>query len=673
MATTLKLRTDIKKLKGALSSKSLPAPIKAKLKAQLDKAQNELKAMQSGAKPRKVSTTKGTQTALTSLQKLVNKKKFSVYQGKGIDLKKDADQGALAVGRRVSKGLKGNQFGDAKSSKGNVYYEYRANRLDVKQPKGKQKYPKLEDGGMMAKGGITREGNHLMHFEPYFEKNVQVASIDEDSKIIRPSSGYFNPNKIGKKSIAWAKRNGYKFMQDGKEFEDGGMMNEPKYDSAGFSREDDKRIKIYSGNKGKLNEIFNEYKNQKNELRANEVFDNEKMKGKSVFLFVNDDFYDQYVQDEDEESYADENFGFAKGGYMADGGETSDWDEKMKNAQKTLAFLKKEAENNPSPKMKKSVSNFEEYIKKLNQNKYAKGGKLEVGVYRVGKPTKIKPNFYEQKIVEIFDNGDISTASDYGRSLQDFKSQSYPIISVEQLNAQYKMAHGGKTQGYDDKEDERLGMEYGKMSSKDLNSTHARRDDAQFEERMARGGEIDVEDIKNKIYGLFKGYLGNFISEEELVNSIKRKLGTKYFRFFKGDPMVNDWRSIENSLKSRNNRDFLKENMEISLEEKSLEIYNSKNEKLEKGGYMANGGVTEKEVVESNAEMVLSKIKEVHHHADELGDIVSKKSDIEAWVVAKIERASTDLSDITHYLDGQHEKMSMGGSINNYVHKMDKK
>jgi hypothetical protein len=96
-------------------------------------------------------------------------------------------------------------------------------------------------------------------------------------------------------------------------------------------------------------------------------------------------------------------------------------------------------------------------------------------------------------------------------------------------------------------------------------------------------------------------------------------------------------------------------------------------EYLEHGGYMAQGGVTEKEVVESNAEMVLSKIKEVHHHADELGDIVTNKSDIEAWVVAKIERASTDLSDITHYLDGQHEKMSMGGSISNYVHKMDKK
>lgn len=73
----------------------------------------------------------------------------------------------------------------------------------------------------------------------------------------------------------------------------------------------------------------------------------------------------------------------------------------------------------------------------------AKGGRLEVGVYRVGKPTRISPNLYEQKIVEIFDNGDIATASDYGRKLSDFKSQKYPIITKEQLDSQYKMAHGG--------------------------------------------------------------------------------------------------------------------------------------------------------------------------------------------------------------------------------------
>ena len=536
MATTLKLRTDIKKLKGALSSKSLPAPIKAKLKAQLDKAQNELKAMQSGAKPRKVSTTKGTQTALTSLQKLVNKKKFSVYQGKGIDLKKDADQGALAVGRRVSKGIKGNQFGDAKSSKGNVYYEYRANRLDVKQPKKAQKYPKLEDGGMMAKGG----------------------------------------------------------------------------------------------------EIKKEY----------------------LFNFV-------------------------------DGG----WNSIVaKNKYEAIKLAKA----------------------KYNDDK----SKIDESSFR------------------------IKTEKDYKQLLSSF------------------YAKGGSTQGYDDKEDERLGMEYGKMSSKDLNSTHARRDDARFEERMAKGGEVNVDDIKSKMYGLFKGYLGNFISEEELINGLSRVLGKKrWFRYFRNDTGVNDVNSVKIHLSQRVNKDFEKEQMQIAIDEKGLRVYDFKgNEMMAKGGktkeepmvvrgyfedeayeykdggyvavsetndgywyimskpstkehaellikmgvprgevgkvvtideakkhgkvigkeyldrwVMAQGGVTEKEVVESNAEMVLSKIKEVHHHADELGNIVSKKSDIEAWVVAKIERASTDLSDITHYLDGQHEKMSMGGSINNYVHKMDKK
>jgi len=101
------------------------------------------------------------------------------------------------------------------------------------------------------------------------------------------------------------------------------------------------------------------------------------------------------------------------------------------------------------------------YYRDYSVNKYAKGGmmakggkitkgtKLDVGVYRVGKPTLVYPSnsglakLYEQKIVEIFENGDIATASDYGRKLGDFKSQKYPIISKEQLEAQYKMADGG--------------------------------------------------------------------------------------------------------------------------------------------------------------------------------------------------------------------------------------
>jgi hypothetical protein len=221
------------------------------------------------------------------------------------------------------------------------------------------------------------------------------------------------------------------------EYADGGMMNEPKYDSAGFSREDDKRIKIYSGNKGKLNEIFNEYKNQKNELRANEVFDNEKMKGKSVFLFVNDDFYDQYVQDADEEAYSDENFGFAKGGYMAKGGKvgvkeykiypmkptgvkgmiTDDYDNMetfVGTEDEAVARAKEIANSNPNfvrveVKLRLKTKTNTIGIVDGQNNQYAKGGKL------VGK----------QKNLDVNKNGKLDA--------EDFK-----MLRKE------KMAKGGK-------------------------------------------------------------------------------------------------------------------------------------------------------------------------------------------------------------------------------------
>jgi hypothetical protein len=96
-------------------------------------------------------------------------------------------------------------------------------------------------GGYMAKGGIIRNGDELTHYEPYFEKNVRVASIDEDNKIIRPSMGYFYPNKIAKKTILWAKNNGYKFIQDGKEYAKGGETP--------FEKLSDKVAKNYQGDK----------------------------------------------------------------------------------------------------------------------------------------------------------------------------------------------------------------------------------------------------------------------------------------------------------------------------------------------------------------------------------------------------------------------------------------
>jgi len=70
----------------------------------------------------------------------------------------------------------------------------------------------------------------------------------------------------------------------------------------------------------------------------------------------------------------------------------------------------------------------------------------------------------------------------------------------------------------------------------------------------------------------------------------------------------------------------------------------------------------EKEIAKSNLEMLKSYAKEFIHHGMELQKALKKENEIDAWVVAKAERATTDLSDITHYLDGKSE-YEQGGEI----------
>jgi predicted ABC-type ATPase len=63
-------------------------------------------------------------------------------------------------------------------------------------------------------------------------------------------------------------------------------------------------IRIESGNKGKTKVVYNKKKEYFTELEANEIFDEEKLKGKSVFIFVDDELYDSYIADGDEDMYA---------------------------------------------------------------------------------------------------------------------------------------------------------------------------------------------------------------------------------------------------------------------------------------------------------------------------------------------------------------------------------
>jgi hypothetical protein len=99
------------------------------------------------------------------------------------------------------------------------------------------------------------------------------------------------------------------------------------------------------------------------------------------------------------------------------------------------------------------------------------------------------------------------------------------------------------------------------------------------------------------------------------------------------------------------------------LEEKLWDKYQALKKIYANGGQttlFGDGG----NVAEQNKEMLKNQAKEFMHHSQELNELVGNVKEVDAWVVAKAERASTDLSDITHYLEGRMEKggmMAKGG------------
>ena len=88
---------------------------------------------------------------------------------------------------------------------------------------------------------------------------------------------------------------------------------------------------------------------------------------------------------------------------------------------------------------------------------------------------------------------------------------------------------------------------------------------------------------------------------------------------------------------------YMKNEMKIhlyQLDEDDEDVF-----KFEQGGNIAEG----------NRQMAINKAIEILHHAEELVQKTKNAEEIPAWVIALIERASTDLYDVTHYLDGVEE------------------
>jgi hypothetical protein len=66
-------------------------------------------------------------------------------------------------------------------------------------------------------------------------------------------------------------------------------------------------------------------------------------------------------------------------------------------------------------------------------------------------------------------------------------------------------------------------------------------------------------------------------------------------------------------------------------------------------------------VEEGNIDMVKNQVIQVEHHAKELMQTLKSNPQVDAWVVAKMDRATSNLSDITHYLEGEKKSFGMGG------------
>jgi hypothetical protein len=72
------------------------------------------------------------------------------------------------------------------------------------------------------------------------------------------------------------------------------------------------------------------------------------------------------------------------------------------------------------------------------------------------------------------------------------------------------------------------------------------------------------------------------------------------------------------------------------------------------GKFYKSGG--EVDIAEQNKDMLINYAEELEHHTEEFEEAAKKAENVEPWVVAKIERSTTDLSDVTHYLDSENEK-----------------
>ena len=231
MATKVELKASITKWKKVIANPKTKDSVKKILKKSIDKAEKQITDLEGAIEQSKKAAlpsavkSSGQKTAAQLIKEAKDRRQSQGLSTRQSDVEKDAGRKAKPKGYRISK-------------YGNKYWEGRDNRIDVKQPP--ITYPKLEDGGYMAKGGS------LASFKQKFEDNEDQNYHSENVVLLAETFGNDNDIKESKEILAkhlkergLSKENSekrdvlfYKLVakarkemsKEGISFEDGGMM-----------------------------------------------------------------------------------------------------------------------------------------------------------------------------------------------------------------------------------------------------------------------------------------------------------------------------------------------------------------------------------------------------------------------------------------------------------------
>jgi hypothetical protein len=390
--------------------------------------------------------------------------------------------------------------------------------------------------------------------------------------------------------------------------------------------------------------------------------------------------------------------------------------EKMRINVKNFKSYKYKGVSSQNPKYKEwndrkdiGYSNTEAWDEVFENEKYAKGGGVDHQKYRgniqLQKGDKIKVDHPHIKnlvliIDEPYGDGYYYISSDsmsqrtwanggwFDQMIRNPKNELVrkPISGSEELKTK-----------------ERVKLKYLKtkeidgLSDEEYNELERLSEKYRFDGyTYADGGGVDFEKIKkaDEIYRehnrerIEKG-IKEFSQEsvdlwnekyDERLNNLKltyeekKQLNPKNW-YSEGGSIENEINYIDNRLSN------LKEMVYVVNDENKPELYDTiktlederlnliekaKNPNKQKKSFFSffkKGGNIKKDYdVYDNKRMLENQANEVEHHSQELNSQIPLTRQVPAWVISKMERATTDLSDITHYLDGEN-KMERGGNV----------